>query len=185
MDAESCIRDILAALPDRPRTVVAVDGRSCAGKTTFSSRLAGALGGSVVHMDDFFLPLGLRTPERLAQPGGNVHYERFELEVLPFLGGNEPFSYRKFDCSVMDYNGGVLIPAGPVVVEGAYCLSPRFGRYYDLAVFMDISPEQQKERLLAREGEQALEAFLSRWIPMEERYISAFGIDKLGISISL
>lgn len=185
MDAESCIRDIIAALPDRPRAVVAVDGRSCAGKTTLSSRLAHALGGSVVHMDDFFLPLDLRTPERLAQPGGNVHYERFELEVLPFLGGNEPFSYLKFDCSVMDYNGSVLIPAGPVVIEGAYSLSPRFGRYYDLAVFMDISPERQKERLLAREGEQALDTFLSRWIPMEEHYISAFGIDRSGISIAL
>ena len=85
----------------------------------------------------------------------------------------------------MDYNGSVLIPAGPVVIEGSYSLSPRFGRYYDLAVFMDISPERQKERLLAREGKQALDTFLSRWIPMEAHYISAFGIDRSGISIAL
>ena len=32
-------------------------------------------------MDDFFLPMELRTAERLEEPGGNVHYERFSAEV--------------------------------------------------------------------------------------------------------
>ena len=65
--------------------VIAVDGRAAAGKTTFAEELAVTLGGAVVHMDDFFLPGELRTPERLAAPGGNVHAERFAEEVLPFL----------------------------------------------------------------------------------------------------
>ena len=65
--------------------VIAMDGRAAAGKTTLAEELAVTLGGAVVHMDDFFLPGELRTPERLAAPGGNVHAERFVEEVLPYL----------------------------------------------------------------------------------------------------
>lgn len=49
--------------------VIAMDGRAAAGKTTLAEELAVTLGGAVVHMDDFFLPGELRTPERLAAPG--------------------------------------------------------------------------------------------------------------------
>ena len=65
--------------------VIAIDGRAASGKTTLAAALAAETGGTVVHMDDFFLPAELRTPQRLAAPGGNVHAERFAEEVLPFL----------------------------------------------------------------------------------------------------
>lgn len=71
--------------------VIAMDGRAAAGKTTLAEELAVTLGGAVVHMDDFFLPGELRTPERLAAPGGNVHAERFAEEVLPYLRRGEAF----------------------------------------------------------------------------------------------
>lgn len=72
--------------------VIAMDGRAAAGKTTLAEELAVTLGGAVVHMDDFFLPGELRTPERLAAPGGNVHAERFVEEVLPYLRRGEAFA---------------------------------------------------------------------------------------------
>lgn len=122
-----------------------MDGRAAAGKTTLAEELAVTLGGAVVHMDDFFLPGELRTPERLAAPGGNVHAERFVEEVLPYLRRGEAFRYRRFDCHRMDYNGWVEIPTVPVIiVEGAYSQHPRFGGYADLTVFCDIAPEEQK-----------------------------------------
>lgn len=83
--------------------VIAIDGRAASGKTTLAAALAAETGGAVVHMDDFFLPAELRTPQRLAAPGGNVHAERFAEEVLPFLRQGRPFCYRRFDCRVMDY----------------------------------------------------------------------------------
>lgn len=112
--------------------VIAMDGRAAAGKTTLAEELAVTLGGAVVHMDDFFLPGELRTPERLAAPGGNVHAERFAEEVLPYLRRGEAFRYRRFDCHRMDYNGWTEIPPVPVIiVEGAYSQHPRFGGYAD------------------------------------------------------
>ena len=37
---------------------------------------------AVIHMDDFFLQPQMRTPGRLSEPGGNVDYKRFCLEVI-------------------------------------------------------------------------------------------------------
>ena len=45
--------------------VIAVDGMAASGKTTLAGLLAQRLDAAVVHMDDFFLPQGFRTPERL------------------------------------------------------------------------------------------------------------------------
>lgn len=56
-------------------------------------------------MDDFFLPPELRTAERLSQPGGNVHYERFSAEVADGILRGKPFEYSVFDCSIMGVSG--------------------------------------------------------------------------------
>ena len=157
--------------------VLAIDGRAAAGKTTLASLLQVALDAEVVHVDDFFLPPALRTPERLAEAGGNIHYERFIKEVIPFVGGDEGFSYGKFDCSVMSMNGEREIkPSKWRIVEGSYSCHPKFGRYADLTVFCSVSPEKQMERILARNGEWFAEKFKNEWIPMEERYFEAFNI---------
>jgi uridine kinase len=154
--------------------IIAIDGRAASGKTTLARQLAERLGAGVVHMDDFFLPPELRTEERLGQPGGNIHYERFIKEVLPRLTSGETFSYRLFDCGIMGYNGTRRVNKSPLrVVEGAYSHHPRFGGYADLRIFVDVAPETQRERVLNRGGPEALTAFESKWIPLEEAYIQA------------
>lgn len=159
--------------------VIAIDGRAAAGKTTLAEELAEALGAAVVHMDDFFLPGALRTPERLARPGGNVHAERFMEEVLPHLHQERAFRYRRFDCHGMDYSGWTELPATQVIiVEGAYSQHPAFGGYADLTVFCDIAPEEQQRRIIARNGEERWAAFRDRWIPLEELYLNAYHIQE-------
>lgn len=155
--------------------VIAIDGRSAAGKSTLASQLAALYGAAVVHMDDFFLPPELRTPQRFKTPGGNVHAERFAAEVLPFLRQGTSFGYRRFDCRVMDYAGEMTVPAAPlIVVEGAYACHPCFGKYADLTVFCDISPQEQQARILARNGQAGWQMFSERWIPLEEAYFAQY-----------
>ena len=157
--------------------VIAIDGRAASGKTTLAKRLEIEFGAGVIHMDDFFLPPELRTEERLSTPGGNVHYERFAEEVLPKLHCPEEFSYGKFDCSVMQINGEVTVGASCVrVVEGAYAFHPYFGCYSDIRIFSDIEYEEQLRRIKARNGDEKLETFKNRWIPLEEKYFEAYGI---------
>lgn len=159
------------------RVVVVIDGRAASGKTTAAALLAELFGASVVHADDFFLPPAKRTPARLSEPGGNLDYERFADEVVAGLAAGIPFGYRVFDCGVMDFGGTARVdPRAVTIVEGAYCLHPRFGDYCDLRVFSDITPDEQRARILARNGAAMLARFERDWIPMEERYFEAFGI---------
>lgn len=166
----------LEALPEGNHTI-AIDGRSASGKTTFANYLAERLKTAVVHMDDFFLPRELRTAQRLAQPGGNVHYERFLKEVVPNLNQGIPFSYQKFDCSKMEL-GAVcdLQPSRFTIVEGAYSCHPLLGDYMSLRVFIDVDAMEQQKRIERRNGLEKLAVFRDKWIPMEEAYFTEFGI---------
>ncbi len=159
--------------------IVAIDGRAASGKSTLAQQLSELLDAEVIHMDDFFLPLSLRTKERLAEPGGNVHYERFAEEVIPYLQSPAAFSYRIFDCSKMDYEGGRFIGNKPVrIVEGSYSHHPKFGRYADLFVFSDVDEEEQMRRIRLRNGAEKAQMFAEKWIPMEERYFTGCEVKK-------
>lgn len=165
-------------------TIVAIDGRCGSGKSTLAEQLSELTGAGVIHMDDFFLPPQLRTKERLAQPGGNVHYERFAEEVLPKIRASEAFTYRRFDCSIMQLGEERVVPAlnsqMPLrIVEGAYSFHPILGDYADIKVFSDIEYNEQLARILERNGEERLEAFKTRWILMEEKYFAAFSVQEL------
>ena len=220
--------------------IIAIDGRAGSGKSSLADQLVALLPASVIRVDDFFLPPDLRTPDRLAEPGGNFHYEHFRTEVLPCLRQGESFSYRKFDCRTMSYQGEITIPPSSwILVEGAYSLSRQldlslapygqaltnlasalFGPgpasnpkpswaqsldwppledrggqaeflaklqalildqiqkpkrpevYYDCAIFCDIDPDLQRQRIIARNGPDQAEDFFQRWIPLEEAYIA-------------
>lgn len=172
---EPIIRLTENRIQETGRAILVLDGMAAAGKTTAAEYLAARWNAPVVHMDDFFLPPDLRTTERLSVPGGNVHYERFREEVLPGLQAGDRFSYRVFDCSVMDYGKRRVIPAAPIViVEGAYSMHPVFEKYWDLSAFFSIHPEAQKCRIIHRSGEEAWKAFRTRWIPLENAYHAAF-----------
>ena len=170
---------ILQAIERMPKgkKVVALDGRCGSGKMTLAEEVAKVTGAGVVHMDDFFLPPELRSPGRLAEPGGNVHYERFLKEVLPFLEQSRAFRYWRFDCSRMAPGEEREVRESSLrIVEGAYSCHPVFGKYMGLSVFCDVEPREQLRRIQRRGGFEALKSFQQRWIPMEERYIEYFRI---------
>jgi len=158
----------------RERFAVAIDGRCASGKSTLGRMLSSDLQASLVRMDDFFLRPSQRTAERYGEPGGNVDRERVRAEVLdPFLHG-DPISYRPFDCSCMELSDRIDLPASRIlIVEGSYSLHPYLRDAYDWRIFLDVNPEEQRRRLLKREGPERLQTFLERWIPLEERYFKA------------
>ena len=156
------------------RLVVALDGMSCSGKTAFAQALAEKFSGSVVHMDDFFLPRDRFTVEIEDLPGGNMDRARFKAEVLSPLARGGDFAYRAFSCAEQALLPDPVPVAGRlVIVEGAYALLPDWGPYYDLALFLQVSQEEQQGRLLLRNGAKGMAPFLVRWIPREEAYFAA------------
>ncbi len=155
----------------QPRVLVAIDGPAASGKSTLAASLSELYGAPVLPMDDFFLQPHQRTPERFAQPGGNIDHERFAQEVLTPLMRGEAFSYRPFDCRTQAFGEAISVPAAPLfLIEGSYSLHPALEKAYDLRVLTAISPEKQRKRLLLRNGERMLARFLTEWIPLEEDY---------------
>ena len=155
---------------DRP-AVVAIEGGSASGKSTLGSLFEALYDCTLLHMDDFFLQVHQRTPERFAEAGGNVDRERFLLEVLQPLSQNKPIEYRRFDCAAMRLLPAVTLrPKKLTVVEGAYSMHPELASYYDLTAFLDIAPEVQKKRIEKRNTPAFAKRFFEQWIPMEEQY---------------
>ena len=175
---------LLASIESRisqGKPVLAVlDGPCGSGKTTLAEKLSRLYDAPVIHMDEFFLPPELRTPERLNQPGGNIHYERFLSEVLPGLIAGKAFSSGSFDCH-HGVTRPAFIPQSPVrIVEGSYALHPRFEQSYRaadaLTAFLCVSPAEQLRRIEKR-SPALLDRFREVWIPLENSYFQAYDIE--------
>lgn len=172
--------DRIDALLDQKAFVrIAIDGNCASGKSTLGECLRQIYDANLFHMDDYFLPFARKTPERLAEPGGNVDYERFWAEVASHRPG-EVLEYRRFDCVRQALDAPVCVPPRPLtIVEGSYSLHPTLRDAYDLKVFLAIDPERQSERILRRNGPEKHRRFIEEWIPLENVYFDALGIRAL------
>lgn len=165
---------------------VAIDGVCGGGKTTLGKALAEKYDCNLFHMDDFFLRPEQRTPERYAQAGGNVDYERFREEVLEHLTDRDGFTYRPFDCSSMELAEPRAVSYKRLnIIEGSYSCHPYFGDIYQVRFFVELPSEEQRARILVRNGEEKYKRFVNEWIPMENRYFEAYGIRDKCIRVSL
>jgi len=125
-------------------------------------------------VDDFFLPFALRTPQRMTNcPMGNVEWERLEREILR-QAGNPRVVSRHFDCSVGEYSGPLEYDlSGTVIIEGVSSLRKELRDYYDLRLYIEISPEERLRRIAHRDPEWKQRMWHSEWIPLEDAYIAA------------
>lgn len=176
---DAIVKRVSEMLARKERALIAIDGNCCAGKTTTAARLAAKLQAHVFHMDDYFLRPHMRTSDRLNLPGGNIDAGRFLLDVLHPVSRGQAANVRRYDCRADE-----LLPAETVepnrvaIIEGAYSLHPLLAPYYDLKIFCRVSAAVQAERIRARNGEDELQVFLNRWIPLENWYFSALKIEE-------
>lgn len=150
--------------------VIAIDGRCGSGKTQFAALIQELFPCNIIHMDDFYLPMEKRPAGWENGAGDNMDFSRLLSELLLPAKGGEPLCYRPYDCHAGQLSGAAELPPHPLtIVEGSYSTHPRLAGYYDYTIFLTCPPEEQAQRLRAREG-SAFPLFLHRWIPMEERY---------------
>lgn len=172
-NVQAVIERIERVYTERERVFVAIDGPCTSGKTTLATVLQRRFGGNVLHMDDFFLRPEQRTPERFAEPGGNVDRERFEDEVLAPFAAGKIAQYRPWDCHTGDFAASHNVePARLTIVEGSYSMHPALRGYYDLMICLTIDSGEQLRRLEAR-NPRMLQRFIDEWIPLENRYFAS------------
>lgn len=172
-NVQAVIERIERVYTERERVFVAIDGPCTSGKTTLATVLQRRFGGNVLHMDDFFLRPEQRTPERFAEPGGNVDRERFEDEVLAPLAAGKIAQYRPWDCHTGDFAASHNVePTRLTIVEGSYSMHPALRGYYDLMICLTIDSGEQLRRLEAR-NPRMLQRFIDEWIPLENRYFAS------------
>lgn len=178
-EAVPIVTAIQQRLAQSGRVILALDGDCGGGKTTLAALVAPLFQATVIPMDDFFLPENLRIAERLAQPGGNVHFERFQTEVLERLSHETPFAYARYDCQTGTMVPQTVSPAPVILIEGSYSHHPAFQQEYEklgvMRIFVAVEEQEQLSRLENR-NPALLSRFQREWIPLEKTYFQAYHI---------
>ncbi|NLY46334.1 MAG: uridine kinase [Tissierella sp.] len=166
---------------------IAIEGNSGAGKSTLAKFINSMYDSNLFHMDDFFLRPEQKTKHRLNEVGGNIDYERFNMEVINGLKSNLEFEYQTYNCQSLKLDKTRKIrPKVLNIIEGVYSMHPSIINIYDLKIFLKIDEKTQIERILKRNGELMLNRFINEWIPMENEYFRKMEIrDKSDIILRL
>lgn len=149
----------------RASTVVAIDGPSGAGKTTFAARLGAALRAPVLSMDDLY-------PGWDGLEAGARH---LVSDVLGPLAAGRAARFRTYDWR-RGVPGGWRELGRPtrLVVEGAGAGARAAAPYLALLVWIETPPPVRKERALSRDGD-AYRPHWVRWQQQEIRHYVAEG----------
>ncbi|QUG42583.1 (d)CMP kinase [Psychrobacillus sp. INOP01] len=175
---DKLVHYIKQQLTIKETVIIAIDGRCGSGKSTFASTLANELNGQIVQMDDFFLPVQLRTKERLQQAGENIHYERFNEEVIIPITRGEDIALQSYDCTTDSFKELQKLPKKFLfIIEGTYSLYQKIRDIYDVKIFMTVDSSIQVTRIKERNGIESLGIFQQKWIPLEEKYFSEYSIE--------
>jgi uridine kinase len=161
---------------ERPRLLVAIDGRCGSGKSSLSQLISSACGAVVLHMDDFFQTERQKAAGERA-PIANIDGARLMAALSPLSKG-EPFEFSPYDCLMGEFlPPRVVHPRRMAVVEGSYCLHPSIRLDYDVKIFLTVDYETQLARIKVRNPD-LYDRFVAEWIPNEEKYFKAFGIQQ-------
>ena len=172
------INDINALQKNQTNLIIAFDGMSGSGKSTAAKVIKEIFDCNVIHTDDFFLPKEMRTAERLAKIGGNIHFERLAELLKNIKKGDEPI-YERYDCKTDTFEKISLPQNRLTIVEGCYSLHPALMDNYDNAVLFKVKEDIQQKRILKRNGADMLRKFKDEWIPMENKYLKAVNFAQL------
>jgi uridine kinase len=154
--------------------IVAVDGHSGAGKSTFAAALAARIVATLVPGDDFYRVMDDEVRARLSAHEGIGRYfdwERMRDEVLvPLLAGRDA-RYRLFDWdSGLLAETPITLPRAPLVVlDGVYTSRPELARFLHLSVLVEAPADVRRKRQVTR-GDSP--DWLRRWEEAERLFFA-------------
>ena len=158
----------------RMPVLVAVDGRSGVGKSTFAASLADATGAAVIEGDAFYAG-GLAVRSDTPAERADACIDRPKLRVvLEHLKAGRPSTFRPFDWEFFDgrlSTAAVTVEPQPVVIlEGVYAAHPDLADLLDVKLLLCTSAAVRHQRLIEREG--TIGPWERQWHEAEDWYFS-------------
>lgn len=170
--------------------IIGISGAYTSGKTVFAAGLARYLGEhgiktQPIHYDDFHHPFSEIT--WTSDNEVDVFYndafdpEKLESEILRPLkvDGRVEKDVLCVDLGTDQFTNAIHfdIDASTIVLlEGALLFRPSLLQYLDYTVYLDISTDEMlrraRQRDVPRFGEEIMEKFAVRYIPVQERYLA-------------
>jgi uridine kinase len=157
------ITRIIAALADAPpqaghTRVVAIDGRSGAGKTSLAGALAARLRAPIVSLEDLY--------------GGWDGLERgidlLVSAVLEPLAAGRAARVPRYDWMAGEWAEPVLIePPDVLIVEGVGAGARRAAPFESVLVWLEVTAAARKRRALDRDGE-TFAPYWDQWASQED-----------------
>ncbi|MFC5199772.1 MULTISPECIES: uridine kinase family protein [Streptomyces] len=145
-----------------PVRLIGVDGHAGSGKTTFTGRLAAALGGApVLHLDD------IATHEELFD-----WTARLLDQVIEPLGRGAAARYAPYDWTARVFGPVCELSPAPVILlegvgAGRRALRPHLARL----LWMELPHDEAWTRGRRRDGD-AQSAFWAEWVAAERRHFA-------------
>ena len=146
--------------------IIAIDGRSGAGKTTLAIELAARLRNhhkvSLFHLEDIY-------------PGWNgltAGIERYVSTVLKPLSGGEPATWTSWDwANHYDGDTRITLPAEIVIIEGVGAAAAEARPLLSAVVWADSPDNVRRMRALERDG-GTYEPFWEQWAAQENEWLA-------------
>ena len=188
MKHSELINDIIEQIESRYELnvfMIAIDGVDAAGKTTFASTLSEELRNrehNVIEasMDGFHNPrevryrMGRDSPEGYYRDSFNI--EALKRELIEPLRKGEPYRTSVFDYRVdLPTNNQPMttLDDSILVFEGVFSFRPELRDFWDLMIYLEITPEESLRRGIERdpsEKEEIERKYRVRYIPGQELY---------------
>lgn len=165
--------------------VVAVDGRSGAGKSTIATQLAAVMPATVIPTDDFFAAeltaadWNARSPSERARDA--IDWRRLRRLVLEPLRAGRAAIWHPFDFAAGEREDGSYAfasesvrrePAPLIILDGAYSSRPELADLVNCVILVDAPIATRRERLALREAPAFLEVWHTRWDAAEDSYFT-------------
>ena len=182
--------------------LVAIDGRSGAGKSTVAAILAAATHATVVPSDDFFAA-EITSAQWEARSGPErardaIDWRRLREEALEPLLAGRSVTWHPFDFAAGARPDGTYAispelmrrePAPVIILDGAYSTRPELADLTALTILVEVPPAVRLKRLAGREAPDFLASWHARWDVAEDFYFahvrppSAFDLVVDGLAI--
>lgn len=162
------------------RLVILVGGGSCAGKTTFVSRVSNA---TVISMDDFYKGKSRMNPPYNFDEPAAIDLDSL-IRAIDDLSQGKTVEIPQYDMKLSEPVGTkTMTPQKKIVVEGIFSLySAQLRKLGDLSIYLDVPVSERVRRRIerdierGRDSQETLEHSLlvekehARWVEPQKKW---------------